>query len=121
MRPAITIETFIGKLDTIQFQANQVLKSKPLPAAINAYSRYSKNLKESILEHVKDEEIIEITNEIPEFTYEPSEIKAWHYIVFPIAIAKNLKNKNRLRQCLDMITDGRNKYSKIEFLIRGEY
>ncbi|NMM48876.1 hypothetical protein [Marinigracilibium pacificum] len=120
MRPAITIETFLGKLDTIQFQANQVLKGRTLPEALNAYSRYSKNLKESILEHIKDEEIIKLAHEIPEFTYAPTEIKTWEYVVFPVAFVKSLKNKNHLKSCISNIIDGRNKYSKIEFMIKGE-
>jgi hypothetical protein len=106
----------------IQAQADKIINGENSPEAIEAFAKYSLELKEYIYKNIESIEIKSFVYDLPDIDYERTQLKPWQYlliIIMPvwwIALYKDYVSKN---QAIEEIKSTRGKYATLELLVKG--
>jgi hypothetical protein len=88
-------------------------------ATIEAFAKYSTELKSYVKKNVESEEIQSFSAVLPEINYSRSEIKLWQYLILPswwISLYKDYQAKNKTIEEINLV---RGKYATLELLVKG--
>lgn len=107
------------QLKDIQAQADKIITGDNSNEMIEAFAKYSSELKSYISKNVELKEVKSFVAELPEINYSRTQIKLWQYLILPswwITLYKDYQAKN---ETITEINSARGKYATLELLIRG--
>jgi hypothetical protein len=113
------LRLLLRQLKDIQAQADKILIGENSNEMIEAFAKYSSELKSYILKNVESEEIKSYMTELPEIAYSRTKIKLWQYLILPnwwITFYKDYQAKN---ETIEEINSLKGKYATLELLIKG--
>jgi hypothetical protein len=113
------IRLLLRQLKDIQAQAEKVTTGEDSDTDIENFSRYSSELKEYISKNVSSAEIRSYLNDLPEINYTRSDIKLWHYFIFPMALIEFYQEYHERNRVIQEINHAKSKYATLELLVRG--
>lgn len=100
-------------------QADQIINGDRSNETIEAFSRYSSEMKNYLLKTIKYQEVIDLLDELPDINYSRNEVKLWQYLIFPIWWLSIYKDYHAKNKTIREINLARGKYATLEFLIKG--
>ena len=113
------IRLLIRQLKDIQAQAEKNCTGESSQETVEAFSRYSVELKEYISKNIQSEPIINYLVELPEIEYQRNDIQFWQYIIMPmwwIAAYRDIKNRE---YAIEQIQATRGRYATLEIMVKG--
>jgi hypothetical protein len=113
------LRLLLRQLKDIQAQADKIQTGENSDEAIEAFAKYSVELKNYISANVQSQEVRSFLADLPEIDYRRMEIKFWQYLILPswwIAWYNDYHARNRAIQEINMV---RGKYATLELLVRG--
>lgn len=113
------LRLLIRQLKDIQAQAEKITQGENSKETIEAFSRYSVELKEYIAKNIQSQPIVDYLIELPEIEYQRNDIQFWQYIIMPmwwIAEYRDLKNRE---YAIEQIQATRGRYATLEIMVKG--
>lgn len=116
------LRLLIRQIRDIQAQADKIISGENSPEAIEAFAKYSLELKTYIYEKIESSEIKTFVYDLPDINYERAQLKPWQYlliIIMPawwIALYKDYVSKNK---ATEEIVSARGKFATLELLVKG--
>ncbi|RQO32534.1 hypothetical protein DBR32_02730 [Taibaiella sp. KBW10] len=113
------IRLLLRQLKDIQAQSDKILGGEQSDEAIEAFSKYSIELKKYIAANITAPEIVLYLKELPEINYSRTQVKLWQYLILPswgLHLYKNYHAKNKTMEEISMV---RGKYASLTLLVGG--
>jgi replicative superfamily II helicase len=109
----------LRQLKDIQAQAEKIMAGEDSEEALEAFSKYSSDLKEWINQTVEHENIKSYLIDLPEINYSSAKAKLWQYLILPsawVSLYNDYHAKNKTIQNINIV---RSKYATLELMIKG--
>lgn len=108
----------IRQINDLCVQAERLTRGRPSSEELENFARFSEELKEYILSNVEQDDVRILVAEIPVIKYSRMEIKLWYYLIWAVWIVQFAKDYVARNRTLAEVAEVRNKYTKLEFIIR---
>jgi hypothetical protein len=107
------------QLSDLQAQAEKILRGNDSAQAIEAFSKYSSEMKIFILENVASEKLVDAAKAIPQIDYSRAQVSWWEYLIAPYWWVSVYKDYGARQQCRQDISHVRGKYASLQMMLRG--
>lgn len=108
----------IRQLKDIQSQADKISNGENSSENIEAFARYSIELKGYIEKNVESQLIKSYLNELPDISYSKLNVKLWQYLILPSWWVSSYRDYQAKNQAVREINQVRGKYATLELLVR---
>lgn len=108
----------IRQLKDIQAQADKIASRESSQEIIEAFARYSVELKEYIAKNIESQQIRAYLSELPEINYSRTTIKLWQYLIMPSWWISAYNDYRNREQAVQEIRATRGRYATLEILVR---
>lgn len=108
----------IRQLKDIQSQADKISNGENSSENIEAFARYSIELKGYIEKNIESQQIKSYLNELPDISYSKLNVKLWQYLILPSWWVSSYRDYQAKNQAVREINQVRGKYATLELLVR---
>lgn len=108
------------QLTDILANAERIINGDDSPDDIEAFARYSNELKRYVNERIENEEFRKVTNEIPDVNYQRTQIQIWQYLILPawwISVYKDYQARQQTKEEVNIV---RGKYASLQLLTKSQ-
>lgn len=108
------------QLKDILATADRILNGNDSSEEIEAFARYSRELKKYVKDRIEDKEYKNTTAEIPDVNYQRNQIQIWQYFILPswwISIVKDYEARQQTKEEINLV---RGKYSSLQLLTQAQ-
>jgi len=112
--------SYLRQIRDVQVQADKLISENVSMSDLEAFDRYSLELKNFLLERVVEADILQAVREIPsvETSVKPESFFQFFLSLISSLVRGGLESKATI-EAKESVRDVRNKYASIEFLMRG--
>lgn len=108
----------IRQLKDIQSQADKISSGESSSENIEAFARYSIELKSYIAKNIESQQIKSYLSQLPDINYSKTNIKLWQYLILPSWWVSSYRDYQAKNQAILEINQVRGKYATLELLVR---
>ncbi|MCH8331515.1 MAG: hypothetical protein IH946_09080 [Bacteroidetes bacterium] len=120
MEGIINSQKLLRQLVDIQNQADKIDQTGDFAETVEAFSKYSSELRSYLKDRTDNKLILERLDKLPSIDYHKAQHHIWEYVILPAWLYTYLKDYTARKECVDRVREIKGIYSSIEFLYQAE-